>query len=76
MLAKPVRPGLHALAQGSLLQCFALAVGAGRIIEEPVKWAISVMFMSDVEGQGRVRQVIDALASFVEAKHLGPVLAR
>lgn len=60
VLAKPVRPCLHALAQGSLLQCFALAVGAGRIIEDPVKWAISVMLMSDAEGQGRVRQAIDA----------------
>ena len=60
VLAKPVRPCLHALAQGSLLQCFALAVGAGRIIEDPVKWAVSVMLMSDAEGQGRVRQAIDA----------------
>ena len=47
-----------ALAQGSLLQCFALAVGAGRIIEDPVKWAVSVMLMSDAEGQGRVRQAV------------------
>jgi hypothetical protein len=58
VLAKPVRPGLHALAQGSLLQCFALTVGIGRIIEYPVKWAISVMLVSDAEGQGRVRQAI------------------
>lgn len=58
VLAKPVRPGLHALAQGSLLQCFALTVGVGRIIEDPVKWAISVMLVSDAEGQGRVRQAI------------------
>ena len=58
VLAKPVRPGLHALAQGSLLQCFALTVGVGRIIEAPVKWAISVMLESDAEGQGRVRQAI------------------
>jgi len=58
VLAKPVRPGLHALAQGSLLQCFALTVGVGRIIEDPVKWAISVMLESDAEGQGRVRQAI------------------
>jgi hypothetical protein len=58
VLAKPVRPGLHALAQGSLLQCFALTVGVGRIIEEPVKWAISVMLESDAEGQERVRQAI------------------
>jgi hypothetical protein len=58
VLAKPVRPGLHALAQGSLLQCFALTVGIGRIIEDPVNWAISVMLVSDAEGQGRVRQAI------------------
>jgi len=58
VLAKPVRPGLHALAQGSLLQCFALTVGIGRIIEDPVKWAISVMLESDAEGHGRVRQAI------------------
>jgi hypothetical protein len=58
VLTKPVRPGLHALAQGSLLQCFALTVGIGRIIEDPVKWAISVMLVSDAEGQGRVRQAI------------------
>jgi hypothetical protein len=58
VLAKPVRPGLHALAQGSLLQCFALTVGVGRIIDDPIKWAISVMFESDAEGQERVRQAI------------------
>ena len=58
VLAKPVRPGLHALAQGSLLQCFALTVGIGRIIEDPVKWAISVMLVSDAEGQGRVREAL------------------
>lgn len=58
VLAKPVRPGLYALAQGSLLQCLALTVGIGRIIEDPVKWVISVMLESDAKGQGRVRQVI------------------
>lgn len=58
VLAKPVRPGLHALAQGSLLQCFALTVGIGRIIEDPVKWAISVMLASDAEGQGQVQQAL------------------
>lgn len=60
VLAKPVRLGLHALAQGSLLQCFALMVGVGRIIEDPVKWAISVMLASDAEGQGRGRQAISS----------------
>jgi hypothetical protein len=58
VLAKPVRPGLHALAQGSLLQCFALTVGIGRIIEDPVKWAIIVLIASDAEGQGRVREAL------------------
>jgi hypothetical protein len=40
------------------LQCFALTVGIVRIIEDPVKWAISVMLVSDAEGLGRVRQAI------------------
>ena len=59
MLAKPVRPGLHSLAQGSLLQCFALTTGIGRIIEDPVKCAISVLLVSDAEGQGRVRAALE-----------------
>jgi hypothetical protein len=58
VLAKPVRPGLHALAQGSLLQAFALTVGIGRVTEDPVKWAISIKLMSDAEGQGRVREAL------------------
>lgn len=58
VLAKLVRPGHHALAQGSLLQCFAITVGIGRIIEDTVKWPILVMLVSDAEGQGRARQAI------------------
>ncbi|MFG6638108.1 hypothetical protein ACGYJ8_19565 [Sulfitobacter sp. 1A12126] len=58
VLAKAVRPGFHALAQSSLLQCFALTVGVGRIIEDPVKRVISVMLVSDAEGLGRVRQAV------------------
>ena len=61
VLAKPVRPGLHALAQGSLLQGFALTVGIGRIVEDPVACAINVLLASDVDGQVRVR---DALRSW------------
>ena len=53
-----MRPGLHALAQGSLLQGFALTVGIGRIIEDPVKWAIVVLMASDAEGQERVRAAL------------------
>jgi len=58
VLAKPVRPGLHALAQGSLLQCFALTVGIGRIVEEPVARAIDVLLASDLDGQERVREAL------------------
>lgn len=58
-LTKPVRAGLHALAQGSLLQAFALTIGIGRIIEDPVKWAVSVMLVSDAEGQARVREALE-----------------
>ena len=58
VLAKPVRPGLHALAQGSLLQCFALTVGIGRIVEEPVARAIDVLLASDMDGQERVREAL------------------
>ena len=61
VLAKPVRPGLHCLAQGSLLQAFALAVGIGRIAETPVDQTISVLLKSDTDGQGRVQ---DALRSW------------
>lgn len=61
VLAKPVRPGLHSLAQGSPLQVFALTVGIGRIAEDPVARAIDVLLASDAEGQGRVQ---DALRSW------------
>ncbi len=58
VLAKPVRPGLHSLAQGSLLQGFALTAGIGRISEDPVARAIDVLLASDVDGQGRVREAL------------------
>lgn len=60
LLAKPVRPGLHALAQGSLLQSFALTVGIGRIAEDPVARAIEVLLASDADGQERVKDVLRA----------------
>ena len=53
VLAKPVRPGLHALAQGSLLQAFALTVGIGRLVESPVHRVIAVLLASNAEGQGQ-----------------------
>jgi len=58
VLAKPVRSGLHALAQGSLLQIFALTVGIGRIAECPVDRVIAVLLASDAEGRGRVQEVL------------------
>lgn len=58
VLSKPVRPGLHGLAQGSPLQAFALAVGIGRIAEAPVDQAISVLLKSDADGQERVREAL------------------
>ncbi|MEM6663881.1 MAG: TniQ family protein [Pseudomonadota bacterium] len=58
VLAKPVRPGMHSLAQGSLLQGFALSVGIGRIVEDPVALVIAVLLASDADGQGRVREAL------------------
>lgn len=60
VFVKPVRSGLHALAQGSLLQAFALTVGIGRIAEDPVARAIKVLLASDVDGQERVKGVLRA----------------
>ena len=61
VLTKPVRPGLFGLAQGSLLQALALTIGIGRVVENPVDQAISILLKSDVDGQVRVR---DALATW------------
>lgn len=58
VLTKPVRAGLHSLVQGSLLQAFALTVGIGRIVEDPVNRAIDVLLASDVDGQGRMQDVL------------------
>jgi len=58
VLAKPVRPGLHSLAQSSLLQGFTLAAGIGRIVDDPVARAIDVLLASDTDGQGRVRDAL------------------
>lgn len=58
VLAKPVRAGLFSLAQGSLLQNYALAVGVGRMSADPVGYAASVLLASDGEGEERVREVL------------------
>lgn len=58
LLVKPVRPGLHALAQASLLQAYALAVGIGRFLENPIDPAVDVLMASDTAGEGRLREVL------------------
>ena len=58
ILVKPVRPSLHALAQGSLLQAFAVTAGIGRIAGDPVTRAIEVLLASDADGQERLRTVL------------------
>ena len=60
VLTKPVRPGSHSLAQGSLLQAYALSIGIGRIVKDPVSRAIEVLLVSDAEGQARVRDALDS----------------
>lgn len=58
VLVKPVRPGLHGLAQASPLQGFALVAGIGRLSEDPVNRAIDVFLACDAEGQGRVEEAL------------------
>lgn len=58
VLAKPVRPGLFSLVQGSLLQNYALAVGIGRLSADPVGYAATALLASDGEGEQRLRQVL------------------
>lgn len=60
LLTKPVRTGLFALAQGSLLQTYALSAGVGRLVAYPVQHAVAVLLASDVEGEQRVRQALRA----------------
>lgn len=60
VLAKPVRSGLLALAQGSLLQNYALAVGVGRLSADPVGHVASVLLASDEEGEERLRETLRA----------------
>ncbi len=58
VLAKPVRPGLDALARGSLLQNYALAVAVARLIENPVERAAEVLAATDAEGEMCLRRVL------------------
>lgn len=55
LLTKPVPRGLFALAHGSLLQNYALAVGVGRLSADPIGYSASVLLASDSEGEERIR---------------------
>lgn len=54
VFAKAVASGLSALARGSLLQTYALAVGLGRLSDAPVAEAVKPLAASDAEGEARL----------------------
>jgi len=58
VLAKPVRLGLDALACGSLLQNYALAVAVARLTENPVEHAAATLAAADVEGKANLRRAL------------------
>lgn len=58
ILGKPVRPGLLALARGSLLQNYALTAGVGRLAADPVGHAAAVLLASDGQGEDRLREAL------------------
>jgi hypothetical protein len=58
VLAKPVRPGLDALARGSLLQTYALAVAVARLTENLVAHAATTLAAADAEGEASLRRVL------------------
>jgi hypothetical protein len=57
------RPGLAALAGGSLLQNYALAVAVARLTEYPVEQAAAALAAADVEGETNLRRVLGAWPS-------------
>lgn len=58
VLGKPVRPGLLALARGSLLQNYALTIGVGRLAADPVGHAAAVLLAGDDEGEDRLKETL------------------
>ena len=58
VLAKPVRRGLDALARGSLLQNYALAVAVARVAENPAELAAAVLAAADAEGEESLRRAL------------------
>jgi hypothetical protein len=63
VLAKPVRPGLAALASGSLLQNYALAVGVARLTDNPVEHAAATLAATDAEGEANLRRILKSWPS-------------
>ncbi len=63
VLAKPVRAGLAALARGSLLQNYALAVGVARLTENPVEHVVAALAAADAEGETNLRGILEAWPS-------------
>jgi hypothetical protein len=59
-LAKPVRVGLQGLADGSLLQNFALVVALARLTLAPVDYAAAALAAGDEEGRERLRAALGA----------------
>lgn len=55
VLAKPVRVGLDALAGGTLLQNYALAVAVARLTENPVGQAVATLAAADADGETGLR---------------------
>jgi hypothetical protein len=60
---KPVRPGLAALACGSLLQNYALAVSVARLTENPVERAAAALAAADAEGKTSLRRILESWPS-------------
>jgi hypothetical protein len=59
-LAKPVRAGLQGLADGSLLQNFALAAALARLTLAPVDYAAAALAAGDEQGRERLRATLEA----------------
>ena len=60
VFTKAAPPGLAALARGDLLQTYALAVGLGRLIENPVAEAVKALLAGDAAGEARLREALRA----------------
>jgi len=74
-LSRAVPPGLAALARGSLLQTYALAVGVGRLSADPVLEAARLLVRCDDDGEPRVRRALRAWPERLR-RRIGPQVRR